>query len=318
MITLGTGQNDLEQAAAMLAAGRLVAVPTETVYGLAADASSPEAIRRIFAAKERPADHPLIVHLPDVQSLALWARRIPPAALQLAEAFWPGPLTLVLHKARHVPKEITGGQETVAVRLPGHPVALALLKQFGGAVAAPSANRFGRISPTTAQHVVDEFGDSEEVAAVIDGGPCPVGVESTIVDLTGNKALILRPGSISAGQLETVLGYRPARAAQQEGPRASGRLKSHYAPATPLFLADDEDLKSPDGETAVLALGDTADPGGFLCWLSLPARPEAYARGLYAALRVLDGSGARRILAQKPPASPAWAAVNDRLARASS
>ncbi|MDZ7789304.1 MAG: L-threonylcarbamoyladenylate synthase [Xanthomonadales bacterium] len=316
MIRLATSDEDLQRAAELLRHGELVAIPTETVYGLAGDAADAAAVRRIFAAKGRPADHPLIVHLPGVEAIDEWAAEVPESARRLAHAFWPGPLTLILPKADHVPEVVTGGQQTVGLRVPGHPTTLALLKIFGRAVAAPSANRFGRISPTTADHVISEFEGRDTVAAVIDGGPCEVGVESTIVDCTGDHPRVLRPGMISIEQLSRVLGERPALAVESEGPRASGRLPSHYAPETRVELVDPEVLENPDAAAAVLALEGTSDPGGFRAWQSLPAEPSAYARGLYAALRELDQVEAERILIQRPPAGAAWTALHDRLARA--
>ena len=316
MIRLGTSDEDLQQAAALLDSGALVAVPTETVYGLAGVAADPAAVRRIFAAKARPADHPLIVHLPGVEVIDEWAAEVPESARRLARAFWPGPLTLILPGADRVPSEVTGGQETVGLRVPAHPVTLRLLKVLGRAVAAPSANRFGRISPTTAEHVMAEFEGRDSVAAVIDGGGCEVGVESTIVDCTGDTPRVLRPGMISLEQLSQVLGERPDLAGEAEGPRASGRLPSHYAPETKVELVDAEALAEADPEAAVLALANTPNPGGFKTWQSLPDDPVAYARGLYATLRQLDAQGANRILVQRPPAAPAWLAVHDRLKRA--
>lgn len=316
MIRLGTSEEDLERAAEMLARGELVAVPTETVYGLAGDAADPEAVNRIFAAKGRPADHPLIVHLPGIEAMDEWAAEVPETARRLARAFWPGPLTLILPKADHVPDEVTGGQQTVGLRVPGHSVTLKLLRIFGHAVAAPSANRFGRISPTTAGHVISEFEGSDTVAAVIDGGPCEVGVESTIVDCSGKRPRVLRPGMISIEQLSEVLGEVPPEAEESEGPRASGRLPSHYAPETKVELVDAQALSTPDANAAVLALEGTPDPGGFKAWCSLPEDPTRYARGLYATLRQLDKQGANRILVQQPPAAPDWSAVRDRLRRA--
>ncbi len=317
MIRLSASDEDLAHAAELLERGELVALPTETVYGLAADATNPQAVRRIFAAKGRPADHPLIVHLPDIASLSDWAGDIPDDARRLAAAFWPGPLTLILKKKVSVDDIVTGGQGTVGLRVPGHPVALKLLQRFGKGIAAPSANRFGHISPTTADHVINEFEDADTVAAVIDGGPCEVGVESTIVDCTGPVTRILRPGMIGVERLAMVLGTRPEIATEQEGPRASGRLASHYAPNTRLELVDPESFNRPDPQAAVLALASTRDPGGFKAWKTLPGDPVAYARELYAALRELDECGAERILVQRPPATTLWAAVRDRLERAS-
>lgn len=316
MIRLGTRDDDLRRAAALLARGELVAIPTETVYGLAANAADADAVRGIFAAKGRPADHPLIVHLPGIETLDDWAERVPAAARCLARAFWPGPLTLILAKAGHVPDVITGGQPTVGLRVPGHPVTLTLLALFGKAVAAPSANRFGRISPTQAEHVIDEFKGRDSVAAVIDGGPCEVGVESTIVDCSGRRPRVLRPGIIGIDQLGKVLGEPPEIAGESDGPKASGRRPSHYAPATKVELVEADALAEPDPEAAALALASTPDPGGFMAWTTLPDEPAAYARGLYAALRHLDSLDAERILVQRPPAASAWSAVHDRLKRA--
>ncbi|RFF29679.1 L-threonylcarbamoyladenylate synthase [Wenzhouxiangella sediminis] len=318
MIRLGDSEEDLQRAADLLRRGELVAVPTETVYGLAGVADEPEAVRAIFAAKGRPADHPLIVHLPGIEAMDDWAAEVPETARKLARAFWPGPLTLILPKADRVSDIVTGGQQTVGLRVPGHPVTLRLLKILDRAVAAPSANRFGRISPTAADHVVSEFEGRDSVAAVIDGGPCNVGVESTIVDCSGPYPRVLRPGMISIEQLAGVLGDTPNLAGESEGPRASGRLPSHYAPETKVELVDAEVLVRPDPDAAVLALGDTPDPGGFRAWQSLPEDPKLYARGLYAALRQLDHRGARRILVQRLPEESAWSAIRDRLDRATS
>lgn len=289
-------------------------MPTETVYGLAADARNPAAVRRIFAAKGRPADHPLIVHLIDATTLGEWAREVPAAAQRLIDAYWPGPLTLVLLKADAVDPVITGGQDTVGLRVPAHPVAQALLSAFGGAVAAPSANRFGRISPTRAEHVREEFPDGSVL--VLDGGPSAVGLESTIVDLSGAQPRLLRPGSILARDIEALIGPL-STPADAEGPRASGRLAAHYAPAKSLQLVSAEQLAS--------ALA-TASPDDL--WLAAGALPaacsgialsdqaEAYGRELYAALRALDARPGARIRVLLPPQDLRWAAVHDRLKRA--
>ena len=267
----------IAEAAALLRAGELVGMPTETVYGLAADALNPEAVNKIFAAKGRPADHPLIVHLPSAEHLPQWAAAIPKDVIALARAFWPGPLTLILKRTPEVPDEVTGGQDTVGVRVPSHPVALALLRAFDGGLAAPSANRFGRISPTTAAHVHEELG--ERVALILDGGACEVGIESTILDFSRDAPEILRPGAISPEDIARVIGRRPrvrgepsaettsAQAGQrsdagtslgagdaparadaaapnpaadsaQPAPRVSGALAAHYAPRTPLRLVE--------------------------------------------------------------------------------
>jgi L-threonylcarbamoyladenylate synthase len=317
---------DLERAAALLRAGELVAFPTETVYGLGADASNPAAVAKIFAAKGRPADHPLIVHIPDASHLDRWARDIPPEARQLAERFWPGPLTLILKRQPTVPDIITGGQDSIGLRVPGHPLALALLREFAGGIAAPSANRFGRISPTTAQHVRDDLGD--RVAMILDGGPCQVGIESTIVDLTGKRAILLRPGMLSAIEIGRVLGRTPIAPDDPLAPpelqrtRASGTLEAHYAPRTPLVLMPDDSLPITlrnaivqKERVAVLATHPAPFGHPQILWFTAPADPAGYAHDLYANLRKLDALGVDRIVVQKPVGQP-WQAIYDRLKRA--
>ncbi|MBL8481848.1 MAG: threonylcarbamoyl-AMP synthase [Rhodocyclaceae bacterium] len=313
----------------LLRAGELVAIPTETVYGLAADARSADAVRKIFAAKGRPADHPLIVHVPDAGALPHWARDVPEAALQLAAAFWPGPLTLILPRARGVPDAVCGGQDSIGLRVPGHPMALELLRAFGGGLAAPSANRYGRISPTTAAHVAAEFG-AGQIAMVLDGGPCSIGLESTILDLTRGEPAILRPGAIDAAQIAAVLGREPGAPAP-DAPRVPGALAAHYAPRTPLLLAAHDTLAATVAEAgaggrrcAVLlqavheqALRAALAPGNAICHLRrMPAAASDYARALYAALREADAAGADLIVLEAPPATPQWLAVRDRLGRA--
>ena len=327
---------DFSRAVALLQAGELVAFPTETVYGLGADAANPEAVAKIFAAKGRPADHPLIVHLPGAAHLDRWARDIPAVAWELAEAFWPGPLTLILKRAPEVPYAVTGGQETVGVRVPAHPIALELLRayaQAGGGknglcgIAAPSANRFGRISPTDAAHVHEELGDS--VALVLDGGPCAVGIESTIIDLSrddGFPPRLLRPGHITPEQIEDVIGVLPELPeAQQDGnaPRVSGSLDAHYAPLTAMRVVPTAQLAD-----ALLELKSKGKCFGLLAHTDqpglvpkhalrlLPGEPEGYARGLYAALRELDQAGNDFIVVEAIPGDAGWAAVADRLRRA--
>ncbi len=322
MIRLSDSPIDLERAASLLRAGELVAFPTETVYGLGADAGNPDAVGAIFRAKGRPVDHPVIVHLPAVGNLRHWARDVPEVAERLAEMFWPGPLTLVMRRAPGVPDAITGGQGTVGLRVPGNPVALALLEAFGGALAAPSANRFGRVSPTTADHVIDEFGD--QVAAVVDGGRCSVGLESTIVDLTGPRPRLLRPGMIGADVLEAELGMTLMRAGDAEGPRASGRLASHYAPGAivelvaPAALEGRRDACVRAGERiAILARRAPPVKCGEAVWIEMAREPVQFAGALYAELRRADAGGPDRILVESPPETPAWEAISDRLRRAS-
>ncbi|QSI77753.1 L-threonylcarbamoyladenylate synthase [Niveibacterium microcysteis] len=315
----------LARAAALLRAGELVALPTETVYGLGADAANPQAAAKIFAAKGRPADHPLIVHLADAEALTVWAREIPKEAIALARAFWPGPLTLILKKEADVPDVVTGGQDTVGLRVPDHPVALALLRAFGGGIAAPSANRFGRISPTTAQHVFDELGES--VAMILDGGACNVGIESTILDLSRlNEAgpVILRPGAIGPDAVAAVIGRRPAMRAPaaahtEDTPRVSGSLAAHYAPRTPLALVASEALESAlasAGPEAAVIARRTASTLAHRVWIQAPASAAGFAHDLYANLRALDALGASQILVEAPPAEAGWEAVLDRLGRA--
>lgn len=318
----------ISRAVELLRAGELVAFPTETVYGLGADATNPQAVAKVFAAKGRPADHPLIVHLPGHDGLARWGRDLPELAWELAEQFWPGPLTLIVRRAAWVPDAVTGGQDTVGLRVPGHPLALDLLRAFAAAkgdapcgIAAPSANRFGRISPTRAEHVREELG--ERVALVLDGGACQVGIESTIVDLSRGHPVLLRPGHLPAEQIALVAGcaIAPADAA---APRASGTLETHYAPRTPMVLVEPphlaatlRDLRIQGLRTAVLARSVSPGLSGMARrWLPAPADPLAYAHDLYASLRELDGAGFDRIVVERVPAEPAWEAVADRLRRA--
>ncbi len=321
-------QAEIECAAASLRAGALVAFPTETVYGLGADASNPAAVAAIFAAKGRPQDHPLIVHLAGVELLPLWAREIPAAALKLAAAFWPGPLTLILKRAQGVPDCVTGGQDSVGLRVPGHPVALALLKAFAGeaagrrysGIAAPSANKFGRISPTTAEHVRAELGAA--VDSVLDGGDCEVGIESTIVDLSRGRAVLLRPGRITPAEIAAVIGAE-VELPDADAPRVPGALASHYAPRTPLALAAEAELLPRLAELRgkrVAVLSRREAPAGLklagVRWQTAPRAAADYAHALYASLRRLDALDCALILVEAPPAAPEWQGVNDRLVRA--
>ena len=302
----------------MLRRGGLVAFPTETVYGLGADASNPQAVARIYKVKGRPPNHPVIVHIADAAQLPRWAREIPEAAEKLAARFWPGPLTLVLKRAPGVGDYLTGGQDTIGLRVPGHPVALELLRQFGGGVAAPSANRFGRISPTTAQHVRDDLGD--EVDLILDGGACEVGIESTILDLSRGHPVLLRPGRIGAGEIAAVIGVAPARA-DAHAPRAPGSLEAHYAPRARLQLVGaaqwEAAQRSASGaRRGVLALRAQPPGDASLAWIVASNNPARYAHDLYANLRALDGADCEVILVESPPSGGDWAGVNDRLARA--
>ncbi len=315
----------IQRAVDFLRAGELVALPTETVYGLGADALNADAVGKIFATKGRPADHPVIVHLGDAEALPVWAATVPREAIALARAFWPGPLTLILRRSDEVPDIVTGGQDTVGVRVPNHPVALRLLRAFGSGIAAPSANRFGRISPTTAEHVQSELGD--KVSLVLDGGACQVGIESTILDLSRDTPEILRPGAISPEAIANVIGRHPA-VRQAAGPapgvpRVSGALEAHYAPRTPLRIVQPPRLRDvlnmqrhSGARCAVIAHTQPALAGEPYAWWMLPAEPAGYAHDLYAALRAADTSGAALIVLEAPPTDAAWLAVNDRLRRA--
>ena len=320
MLLCGSAPTELAHAAGSLRRGGLVAFPTETVYGLGADAANEEAVARIFAAKGRPADHPLIVHLAQAEELARWAREVPAAAWRVAERFWPGPLTLILKRAAGVPDVVTGGQDTVGLRVPDHPVALDLLAAFGGGIAAPSANRFGRISPTSAAHVLAELADA--VDCVIDGGACEVGLESTILDLSGKHPRLLRPGAVTPAVLAETLGEWPSWRASG-GPRAPGRLPSHYAPDTPLELVPKAAIESTvrtivaHGRSVVVLSVDAPSAGDTRCrWMVMPADPQEYGRVLYARLRDADTWGCRAILVELPPDACEWEAVRDRLRRA--
>jgi L-threonylcarbamoyladenylate synthase len=315
------GLEEIERAAQLLHGGALVAFPTETVYGLGADARNADAVRRLFAVKGRPADHPVIVHLADAELLPRWAREVSASAESLAAAFWPGPLTLVLPRASTVLDVVTGGQDSVGLRVPAHPIAHALLARLlalgGDGIAAPSANRFGRVSATKARHVADEFGDS--IALVLDGGSSRHGIESTIVDLTTDEPVLLRPGAITVEALRRVLGSEPL-VASSRSPRASGTLVSHYAPRTSarLVVADEliPGLAALTQPIAVLARS-IAKPAGFAgTWIVAPEGSVAYARDLYASLRTLDARGADEIWIETPPEGPDWVAVNDRLRKA--
>ena len=312
--------DDVDAAAARLRDGGLVALPTETVYGLGADAEQPGAVARVYAVKGRPADHPLIVHLARPEQIDDgWAVDVPDWARLLAAACWPGPLTLVLPRGPRAGDHVTGGQGTVGLRVPSHPVAHALLERFGGGVAAPSANRFGRVSPTSAEHVLDELAELLEPGrdAVLAGGSSDVGVESTIVDATGTAPRLLRPGAVGIEEIEAVTGLDVVEA--DPAVRAPGTLAAHYAPHARVLLVDAEALDvaaaDADGPVGVLAPADLPTPAG-AARLAAPADAAAYARSLYAALRTADADGLQTILAVAPVDGPLAAAVLDRLRRA--
>ncbi|MDB5902705.1 MAG: Threonylcarbamoyl-AMP synthase [Betaproteobacteria bacterium] len=310
----------IAEAVAVLKSGELVAFPTETVYGLGADAANPEAVKKIYAAKGRPRNHPLIVHVARVDQIGAWVARMSPAAQRLAERYWPGPLTLIMKRAAHVNDLVTGGQDTIALRVPSHGIANALLAGFGGGIAAPSANRYGRVSATTAAHVRSEFGDL--VGCILDGGPSTVGIESTIVDVSGDAPALLRPGHITAREIEAVLGT-PLAAPGGESPRAPGTLAKHYAPQTPLMVIEADLVLELAGsmtrqghKVAVLARSALQPLLNGVTWVAAPADAAGYAHDLYANLRALDAAGCSAILVEQPPLDAAWAAVADRLMRA--
>ncbi len=312
-------QTEIEEAVEALRAGELVVFPTETVYGLGANAANPAAVARIFEVKGRPADHPVIVHLDNPRYLHRWVAEMPPVAERLAAQFWPGPLTLILPKAANVNDVVTGGQNSIGVRVPSHPIAQQLLTAFGGGIAAPSANRFGRLSPTKPEHVREEFGDT--VRVVLDGGEAQIGLESTIVSCLDGRVQLLRPGFITRSQLEQVVGEV---AVGGPAPRAPGDRSIHYAPGTPLEIVAGDDLETRAGEmvarqekVAVLAMRPPLQTQRNMTWINAGKKPDAYGHNLYNHLRTLDRAGCARILVQAPPQEERWAAVLDRLQRAS-
>ncbi len=314
----------IKRAAQALIDGDLVAIPTETVYGLAADAGNPEAVNAVYRLKGRPAGHPLIVHVSSLEMALKWAD-LPASALRLAQAFWPGPLTLIARRRDDVPAYACGGHATVGLRVPVHPVAQAVLRQFeqlgGLGVAAPSANRFGRISPTRAEHVQSDFGKRSPLT--LDGGPSQVGLESTIVDVSVEPAVILRPGGVSANELAGVLGFEPQPAAPSQAVTAApGTLAAHYAPRTALRLCPAAELAAEltrlarAGQRAAVysrALPAQQDPAG---WIAMAPEAESLGQHLYDDLRRLDAMASDLILVELPPSDTAYAAVLDRLARA--
>ncbi len=324
MILPGSDPAAIAQAVQKLGAGELVALPTETVYGLAADAHSDAAVAGIFALKGRPADHPLIVHVASGAQVADYAAEVPAFAQRLIDAFWPGPLTLILPRRPGVAKTAAGGQDSIGLRCPSHPVAQALMRAFGRGLAAPSANRFGRVSPSTAAHVQDEFGDA---LMVLDGGPCEVGIESTIVDCTRGAPVLLRPGCITPAQIEAACGQALADALAQAAPRASGTLESHYAPRAQVRLLSAAELPQHLRE-----LADQTHPAGGgiglwsaqephtglagLIWREQSRDPAAAAHQLFAVLRELDALGVAEIWVEQVPCGAAWDGVRDRLQRA--
>ncbi len=301
----------ISEAASALVGGRLIGLPTETVYGLGSDAANVSAIKRIFALKNRPADHPLIVHIQSADHLDNWATDITEMARELASYFWPGPLTLILQRHSLVPAEVSGGRSTIGLRAPAHPVAQLILAEFGGGIAAPSANRFGRVSPTTAQHVLDEFGNAPDLALIVDGGPCTIGVESTIVDVTTSQPKILRHGKISAEDISLRLGVDIENDVGGES-RASGMLAAHYQPTARVVLAGD-----PEQANQLVASLSAINPSAPIYRLPLYDSVESFACDLYNQLRTADAVGASTIVVVMPPSSPGLAnAIRDRLSKA--
>ncbi|MDP3826026.1 MAG: L-threonylcarbamoyladenylate synthase [Polaromonas sp.] len=328
MIRGGTDPAVILEAARVIRAGGLVGFPTETVYGLGADASSDSAVAGIFAAKGRPSDHPLIVHVADAAQVLEYASSVPPFAARLMQAFWPGPLTVILPRKPGVAAAAAGGQDSIGLRCPSHPVALAFLKACATGVAGPSANRFGRVSPTTARHVVEEFGDT---LLVLDGGPCAVGIESSIVDCTRGRPVLLRPGLLTRAQLEAACGEpvldkdegQQEDATLGEAPRASGTLASHYAPNARVRLMDAgaiqtalDVLGAQAAHIAVYARSIVRIKSAQVLYRRMPDDAAATAQQLFAVLRDFDAQGVKLIWIENLPADPAWEGVRDRLQRA--
>jgi L-threonylcarbamoyladenylate synthase len=330
--------SEIDHAVKVLASGGLVAFPTETVYGLGADAESVRAVNGIYLAKGRPQNHPVIVHVAPEADLTYWADTVPPEAQLLIDAFWPGPLTLILKRATHIPEVVSGGQDSVGLRCPSHPVAQRLIRAFAATktsgqagIAGPSANKFGRVSPTLVVHVRDEF--PELVAQgmpILEGGASTVGIESTIIDLSrlaaGVGPVLLRPGHISAEQIAAVLA-QPVLDADAQAPRVSGALKSHYAPRTPLTLLPATTLLECVRELVipknkkVVCVATTVRPAAHVRrpdvdWVTMPSDPQAYSQALYATLRSLDQAGYQRIYWETVPDGSQWLGAADRLGRA--
>lgn len=304
----------LSQAVALLEQGQVVAIPTETVYGLAADARSDDALTLLYQTKGRPSEHPVILHVADAEMCRPYVTEVPPAAQALMEQFWPGPLTLLLPRSSLVSPRITGGRPLVGVRAPAAPLTREVLQRLGRPVVAPSANRFGRISPTTARHIEEEFGGQ---IAVLDGGACQVGLESTIVEVQPHRLLLLRPGQLGPSELSQATGLPILTPQQVQG--VPGALKSHYAPRQPVDLLSVEQLMQARERSAVAILSLRA-PGPWpnaVHVRQMPEEAESYARCLYDALRQAEASGCDRILVEQPPDGPAWRAIHDRLGRAS-
>lgn len=326
--TLICDQQQIIAAANILRNGGTVAFPTETVYGLGANATNPAAVGKIYRIKQRPPNHPLIVHIGHLADLDYWAQAIPESAWKLAQHFWPGPLTLILQRSRHIPDCVTGGQDTVGIRIPAHPMALALLRALGNkkALAAPSANRFGRISPTSATHVRQQLGS--DVDMILDGDACSVGLESTIVSFHDQLPKILRPGGTTTAAIEAVLGVPVELAhASQSSIRTSGTLPAHYAPNTPLRLVQTthiwqqaQALANQNRRVLVMTWSNVAQQqpcNSLIVHCPMPSDPFIYGQCLYARLHQFDQASFDVLLSETPPDHPDWLAIADRLQRAS-
>ena len=328
-------EDTVTRAVAWLRAGEIIGLPTETVYGLAADASNADAVAKIYAAKGRPVDHPLIVHVGSAEAAKTWAATWPQAAEKLAAAFWPGPMTLIVKRASHVLDAVTGGQDTVGLRVPSHPVAQAVMREFANGkpstsaasgLAAPSANQFGQVSATTAEHVAAEFPDL--MLLILDGGACDVGVESTIVDVSGDTVRILRPGRVRANEIEQVLGVALSHVSDDatDAPRVSGSLASHYSPRTPTIMLEERRLRTQlrafrqaqdrGPSRCVITHSFDVEPSEKLRAIRLAGDAQTWEYELYGLLRSLDSERYGQLIIEAPPQGPEWDAVNDRVQRA--
>lgn len=306
-----------DEAVALLKSGDVIAIPTETVYGLAADAANDDALHKIFTAKGRPSDHPLIVHIDSFENIVHWVEEIPENARKLGKYFWPGPLTMVFRKRKTVSSLITGGLNTVAIRVPNHPIALEIIKKLGAGIAAPSANAHKKTSPTKPEHVLKTL--EGKIAAIIDGGDCSVGIESTIIDMTREIPQILRPGAISAIMIENVLNIKVGQPFSHNK-KISGNMKIHYQPEIPLFVMPKEEIEliiQEKHNVAVMHYSEL-DKSEKADFYKMPATKSEYARKLYETLYIIDSTKVNKIIVEKPPVSNDWADINDRLLKASS
>lgn len=311
--------NEIDEAISLLRNGEIVALPTETVYGLAADAKNDLAVQKIFNAKNRPSSHPLIVHIDSFDKTLLWAKNIPDAAKILAEHFWPGPLTMLFNKNTEVSDLITGGLQTIALRVPKHQIMLEVLKKFGSALAAPSANPYQKISPTKAEHVMK--GLYGKISAVLDGGDCSVGLESTIIDMTCKVPRILRPGAITTSMIENILGIH-IETPEKHNEKISGNMKTHYQPDTPAFIMSLDEIKSQvkvqnNANIAIMHYSELQLPDSIKSY-PMSGDKENYARKMYGTLHIIDNAKVDKILIEQPPINAEWSDINDRLSKAAS